>query len=105
LEEDGLARTQSPGLNGGEGEGEEDEETTYTVKAKVFKFSTDRAGAPTWSEMGVGAYFSLSLLGPTFIILSRSLCIGMLRLKKHKETNARRVILRSNTTGKIIIVR
>jgi hypothetical protein len=29
----------------------------------------------------------------------------MLRLKKHKETNARRVILRSNTSGKIIIVR
>jgi hypothetical protein len=29
----------------------------------------------------------------------------MLRLKKHKATNARRVILRSNTTGKIIIVR
>jgi len=81
LEEDGSARTQSPGLHGGEGEGEEDEETTYTIKAKVFKFTTDREGAPTWSEMG----------------------IGMLRLKKHKETNARRVILRSNTTGKIII--
>jgi len=27
----------------------------------------------------------------------------MLRLKKHKETNARRVILRSATTGKIVI--
>jgi len=84
-QEDGLARTQSPGLAGGEGdvegEGEEDEETTYTVKAKVFKFTTDREGAPTWSEMGV----------------------GMLRLKKHNVTNARRIILRSNTTGKIII--
>lgn len=76
-----MARTQSPGLHGGEGEGEEDEETTYTLKAKVFKFTTDREGAPTWSDMG----------------------IGMLRLKKHQETNARRVILRSNTTGKIII--
>ncbi|KAI0254045.1 hypothetical protein BJV78DRAFT_1188183 [Lactifluus subvellereus] len=80
-DDDGLARTQSPGLHGGEGEGEEDEETTHTVKAKVFKFTTDREGAPTWSEMG----------------------IGMLRLKKHTETNARRIILRSTTTGKIII--
>jgi nucleoporin NUP2 len=81
LEEDGLARTQSPGLHGGEGEGEEDEETTYTVKAKVFKFTTDREGAPTWSDMG----------------------IGMLRLKKHKENNTRRIILRANNTGKIVI--
>ncbi|KAI0305728.1 hypothetical protein B0F90DRAFT_1666544 [Multifurca ochricompacta] len=80
-EDDGLARMLSPDIHGGEGEGEEDEETTYTVKAKVFKFTTDREGAPTWSEMG----------------------IGMLRLKKHKETNVRRVILRSSTTGKIII--
>ncbi|KAI9442179.1 hypothetical protein H4582DRAFT_2201105 [Lactarius indigo] len=64
-----------------EGEGEEDEETTYTVKAKVYKFTTDSEGAPSWAEMG----------------------IGMLRLKKHKVTNARRVILRSSTTGKIII--
>lgn len=30
---------------------------------------------------------------------------GMLRLKKHKVNNARRVILRSSATGKIIIVR
>ncbi|KAH9040734.1 hypothetical protein EDB85DRAFT_2140397 [Lactarius pseudohatsudake] len=84
-QEDGLARTQSPALPGGEGdaegEGEEDEETTYTVKAKVYKFTTDNEGAPSWAEMG----------------------IGMLRLKKHKVTNARRVILRSSTTGKIII--
>ncbi|KAH9979165.1 hypothetical protein BJV74DRAFT_131572 [Russula compacta] len=81
VEEDGPARTQSPGLHAGESEGEEDEETTYTVKAKVYKFTTDREGEPTWSEMG----------------------IGMLRLKKHKKTNARRVILRSSTTGKIVI--
>jgi hypothetical protein len=73
LEEDGLARTQSPGLHGGEGEGEEDEETTYTVKAKVFKFTTDREGAPTWSDMGIGAFFHplalSSLPGLTFISL------------------------------------
>ena len=55
LDEDGQAPS---GIHGGEGEGEgeEDEETTYTVKAKVFKFTTDREGAPSWSEMGVGAY-------------------------------------------------
>ncbi|KAI9463596.1 hypothetical protein BJY52DRAFT_923191 [Lactarius psammicola] len=49
-QEDGLARTLSPGLPGEdvEGEGEEDEETTYTVKAKVFKFTTDSEGASTW---------------------------------------------------------
>lgn len=46
----------TPGLHGGEGEGEEDEETTYTAKAKVFRFSTDREGAPTWFEMGIGAH-------------------------------------------------
>jgi nucleoporin NUP2 len=112
LEEDGLARTLSPGLQGGEGEGEEDEETTFTVKAKVFRFKTDQEGAHMWSDMGIGAYF-LSLTLPRFIIsagahtfiLFRLFCIGMLRLKKHKETTARRVILRSATTGKIIIVR
>jgi nucleoporin NUP2 len=54
-EEDGLSRL-TPGLHGGEGEGEEDEETTYTAKAKVFRFSTDREGAPTWFEMGIGAH-------------------------------------------------
>ncbi|KAH9176355.1 hypothetical protein EDB89DRAFT_152122 [Lactarius sanguifluus] len=84
-QEDGLARTLSPSIPGGEGdaegEGEEDEETTYTVKAKVYKFTTDNEGASSWAEMG----------------------IGMLRLKKHKVTNARRIILRSSTTGKIII--
>jgi len=76
-----LARTLSPGLQGGEGEEDEDEETTHTVKAKVYKYTIDREGTPVWAEMG----------------------IGMLRLKKHKETHARRVILRTNTTGKIVI--
>ncbi|KAN0133922.1 hypothetical protein V8E53_008140 [Lactarius tabidus] len=84
-QEDGLARTLSPGLAGGdgdvEGEGEEDEETTHTVKAKVFKFTTDREGMSVWADLG----------------------IGMLRLKKHKVKTARRIILRSSTTGKIII--
>jgi len=59
-QEEGLARTLSPNLPGSEGdvegEGEEDEETTYTVKAKVFKFTTDGEGASTWSEMGIGSH-------------------------------------------------
>jgi nucleoporin NUP2 len=51
----------SPGLAGGEGdvegEGEEDEETTYTVKAKVFKFTTDREGVSVWADLGIGLYY------------------------------------------------
>jgi len=59
----------SPGLHGGEGDGEEDEETTYTVKTRVFKFTTDREGASAWSEMGVGAYFLSLSLSPTLSFL------------------------------------
>ncbi|KAG1731496.1 uncharacterized protein EDB91DRAFT_1252135 [Suillus paluster] len=63
-----------------EGEGEEDEDTTYTVKAKVFKLSKT-SDKSEWKELGV----------------------GMLRLKKHKETGARRVLMRNSATGRIII--
>ncbi|RPD56010.1 hypothetical protein L227DRAFT_579227 [Lentinus tigrinus ALCF2SS1-6] len=31
--------------------------------------------------------------------------VGMLRLKKHKETGARRMLLRNSSTGKITIAR
>jgi hypothetical protein len=75
LEEDGLARTQSPGLHGGEGEGEEDEETTYTVKAKVFKFTTYKEEAPAWSEMGIGGYlYYFSLLAHIYIRFVSLVC-------------------------------
>jgi nucleoporin NUP2 len=65
-----------------EGEGEENEDTTHAIKSKVYKFVKEGAGAK-WADMGV----------------------GILRLKKHKETGARRVLLRNSSTGKILIVR
>jgi len=61
-----------------EGEGEEDEETTHVVKAKVYKLAKNDA---KWTDMGV----------------------GMLRLKKHKISSVRRVLLRNSSTGKITI--
>ncbi|KAG2342478.1 hypothetical protein BDR05DRAFT_1060218 [Suillus weaverae] len=64
----------------GEGEGEEDEVTTYTVKAKVYKLSKT-SDKSEWKELGV----------------------GMFRLKKHKETGARRALMRNSATGRIII--
>jgi nucleoporin NUP2 len=64
----------------GEGEGEEDEETTHVVKCKVFRlFKTDDKNE--WKDLGV----------------------GMFRLKKHKETDARRVLMRNSSTGRILI--
>ncbi|KAF9051074.1 PH domain-like protein [Hymenopellis radicata] len=64
-----------------EGEGEEDEETTYSVKLKAFKMTKDNEGKSSWAELGV----------------------GFLRLKKHKETSARRMLLRNSSSGKIHI--
>ena len=36
--------------------------------------------------------------------LLRRLNLGILRLKKDKDTNARRILLRNSTNGKILIV-
>jgi len=33
----------------------------------------------------------------------KDLGIGMLRLKKHKETNVRRILMRNSTTGRILV--
>ena len=66
-----------------EGEGEEHEETTHEIRSKVYKMTKDKEGKAQWGDMGV----------------------GMLRLKKHKETGSRRVLLRNSSTGKITIVR
>ncbi|TFK68691.1 hypothetical protein BDN72DRAFT_820948 [Pluteus cervinus] len=64
----------------GEGEGEEQEDTVHAVKVKAYRLkSTEENGGPGWIEQGV----------------------GMLRLKKHKETHKRRVLLRNSSTGKI----
>ncbi|KAA1476072.1 hypothetical protein DENSPDRAFT_842961 [Dentipellis sp. KUC8613] len=78
--EDGVGRVLSPGAHDQEGEGEEDEETTHAVRVKVLKLSAGKDGK-YWADMGVGIF----------------------RLKKHKETSARRAILRNSSTGKIII--
>ncbi|KAI0746061.1 hypothetical protein C8Q76DRAFT_790365 [Earliella scabrosa] len=64
-----------------EGEGEEHEETTHEIRSKVYKMTKDKEGKAQWGDMGV----------------------GMLRLKKHKETGSRRVLLRNSSTGKITI--
>ncbi|TEB38348.1 hypothetical protein FA13DRAFT_1761541 [Coprinellus micaceus] len=65
-----------------EGEGEEDEKTVHSIKSKVYRMrKADEKGGPGWVEAGH----------------------GVLRLKKHKETSARRMLLRNSTTGKINI--
>ncbi|PCH43412.1 PH domain-like protein [Wolfiporia cocos MD-104 SS10] len=64
-----------------EGKGEEDEETTHEIKSKVFKMFKKDGGQLEWRDQGV----------------------GMLRLKQRRETNARRVLMRNSTTGKIIL--
>lgn len=65
-----------------EGEGEEDEVTVHEIRSKVYKMTKDKEGKAQWGDLGV----------------------GVLRLKKHKETGARRVLLRNSGTGKITIV-
>ena len=65
-----------------EGEGEEDEVTVHEIRSKVYKMTKDKEGKAQWGDMGV----------------------GVLRLKKHKETGARRMLLRNSSTGKITIV-
>jgi len=65
-----------------EGEGEEDEETTYSAKVKAYRMKKpDERGGQGWAELGV----------------------GYLRLKKHKEMDTRRMLLRNSSTGKINI--
>ncbi|KXN90991.1 Nucleoporin nup61 [Leucoagaricus sp. SymC.cos] len=63
-----------------EGAGEEDEETMHHVKLKAYVMKDDK-GAKSWVELGY----------------------GVLRIKKHKETGSRRVLLRSSSTGQILI--
>ena len=62
-----------------EGEGEEGEETTYSVKTRVYSLSKEEGA---WKELG----------------------LGVLKVKKHKETGAGRLLLRNSSTGKITIV-
>ncbi|KAI0812684.1 hypothetical protein BC629DRAFT_1474806 [Irpex lacteus] len=64
-----------------DGEGEEDEETKFEQKCKVFKMAKKDDGSQEWKDMGV----------------------GLLKVKAHKETDARRLLLRNSSTGKIQI--
>ncbi|KAM6502075.1 hypothetical protein JOM56_002052 [Amanita muscaria] len=73
----------SPTAHDVEGEGEEEEETIHSVRLKAHRMrKADEKGGQAWVELGV----------------------GYLRLKRHKETDARRMLLRNSSTGKINIV-
>lgn len=61
-----------------EGQGEENEETVHNVKTKVYSLNKEEGA---WKELGV----------------------GVLKVKKHKETGVRRLLLRNSSTGKIVI--
>ncbi|KAJ6594188.1 hypothetical protein B0H19DRAFT_1094357 [Mycena capillaripes] len=65
-----------------EGEGEEDEETVKSERIKAYRMrKKEEGGDGGWLDIGV----------------------GFLRLKKHKETSARRLLLRNSNSGKIQI--
>ncbi|THH29849.1 hypothetical protein EUX98_g4323 [Antrodiella citrinella] len=64
-----------------EGEGEEQEDTEHAVRSKVFRLTKQSDGTQNWSDLGV----------------------GMLRVKTHKTSGARRLLLRNSSTGKILI--
>lgn len=65
-----------------EGEGEEDEETVQSARVKAYIMRKQETG-------GDGGWLDIGL--------------GILRLKKHKETSARRLLLRNSHSGKIQI--
>ncbi|KAF7376402.1 RanBD1 domain-containing protein [Mycena sanguinolenta] len=62
----------------GEGEGEEDEETVQQARVKAYRLRKKEEPETGWADIGS----------------------GLTRLKKHKETSARRLLLR-NSAGKI----
>ncbi|KAH8119260.1 hypothetical protein DFH11DRAFT_1722790 [Phellopilus nigrolimitatus] len=63
-----------------EGEGEQDEESLHTSRVKIYKFGK-KDGQPHWAEVGV----------------------GMLRIKKHKVSGAKRMLSRNSANGKIMM--
>ncbi|KAF8650383.1 hypothetical protein AX16_005192 [Volvariella volvacea WC 439] len=64
-----------------EGEGEEDEITVHSVKVKAYRWRKEEEGGAGWAELGA----------------------GQLRLKKHRESEKRRLLLRNSASGKINI--
>lgn len=83
-----------------EGEGEEDEETTHVVRCKVYRLSKSEDKSE-WKDLGVGSSFPS---WPKLALMYKPLPTGMFRLKKHKETHVRRVLMRNSNTGRILIV-
>ncbi|KAI6002757.1 hypothetical protein EDD15DRAFT_2360681 [Pisolithus albus] len=78
--EDDATKSLNTGGHDEEGEGEEDEETVHAVRCKVFKL-TKADDKNEWKDLG----------------------IGILRLKKHKESSIRRVLMRNSSSGRILI--
>ncbi|KAJ7141472.1 hypothetical protein C8R44DRAFT_867092 [Mycena epipterygia] len=76
-----LFGSETPTGMDAEGEGEEDEETVHSARIKAFRMHKTEDGGNGWLDIG----------------------IGILRLKKHKETSARRLLLRNSHSGKIQI--
>ncbi|KAF5389401.1 hypothetical protein D9757_004262 [Collybiopsis confluens] len=64
-----------------EGEGEEDEQTVHFIRSKAFRMKKGDNGSSGWADLGT----------------------GVLRIKKHKDTGQRRILLRNSNTGKIIV--
>ncbi|KAF9050113.1 hypothetical protein BJ165DRAFT_984605 [Panaeolus papilionaceus] len=79
--EEGALGLNTPNPHDLEGKGEEDEETVHSVKLKAYRLKKDETGANKWAELG----------------------LGFLRLKKHKETDNRRVLLRNSANGRILL--
>jgi len=82
--EDGNVAATMMGVNphDEEGEGEEDEATVHAIKLRVYQLKKkEDKSADGWMDLGH----------------------GVLRLKKHKESGGRRLLLRNSSTGKINI--
>ncbi|KAF7315421.1 RanBD1 domain-containing protein [Mycena indigotica] len=78
----GFFSPDAPSTMDAEGQGEEDEETIQAARIKSFRMKKkDEPGDSPWIDMG----------------------IGFIRLKRHKETAARRLLLRNSHSGKIQI--
>ncbi|PAV18832.1 hypothetical protein PNOK_0567500 [Pyrrhoderma noxium] len=78
--EDAQGSALGENANDKEGEGEQDEETVHTSKVKIYRFGK-KDGQPHWAEVG----------------------IGMLRIKKHKTTGAKRLLSRNSANGRIMM--
>ncbi|KAF8160750.1 hypothetical protein B0H34DRAFT_806238 [Crassisporium funariophilum] len=65
-----------------EGVGEENEDTIHAVKLKAYRMrKSDEKGGSGWAELG----------------------LGIMRLKKDRNSSSRRILLRNSTNGKILL--